>query len=156
MTPAAPERYRWRVLNPELVVRGAAVVIGVLFGVVGTGFMLAGLGVLGDGAGSFGATWISIVAGLGFIFGGLGAIVTYGIAGGARLEDDAALGIALRVRIVQFLLGLGVGISLATIVTFVALGPGRGSLAARVSCVALWVFVAVLAVSGLGRLRRRR
>src|SRR5438094_6283078 len=79
LTPTPRPRYRWRVLNPELVVRGAAIAIGLLFGAIGTMVILATLGVFGHGAVSVDARWIGIVAGLAFILGGLGAIVTYGI-----------------------------------------------------------------------------
>jgi len=156
LTRTPPARYRWRVVNPELLVRGAAIAIGLCFGAIGTTVMLATLGVFGDGGMSMEARFIGIVSGLAFIFGGLAAIVGYGIAGGAGFENDARMGIRLRVRIVQYLLGLAVAISLATIATWAALGAGGGRVSAGVACVALWLFVAVLAVTGARQLTRRR
>jgi hypothetical protein len=117
-------------VNPELLVRGAAIAIGLLFGVIGTLVMLTTLGVFGDGWVSQDTRWVGVVAGLTFVLGGLAVIVGYGIAGGAALEDDAQMGTSPGVRVVQYLLGLGVAISLATIATWAlfgssARGPGR-------------------------------
>ena len=77
--------------NAELIVRGVAIVIGLLFGATGTFILLAPLGDLGDGAVWMDGRWVGI-AGLAFILGGLGAIVSCGIAGGVALEDDKAFG----------------------------------------------------------------
>jgi hypothetical protein len=118
------------VVNPELLVRGAAIVIGLLFGAIGTFVVLAVLGVVGDGWISADTRWVGVLAGLTFILGGLAVIVGYGIAGGARLDDDATMGTPPGVRVVQYLLGLSIAIALATMATWAlfgssARGPGR-------------------------------
>ena len=143
-------------VNPELLVRGGAIVIGLLFGAIGTTAMLASLGVFGNASMSAGASWVGLVAGLTFIFGGLAVIVGYGIAGGAGLEDDAAVGTGRTVRVVQFLLSLGIAVSLAMIATWAAFASGGRGLASSAGSAALWLFVGVLAVTGSRRLRRRR
>ena len=141
-------------VNLELWVRGAAIVIGVLFGGLGTVAMLASLGVF-DGWMSAGPSWVGVVAGLAFVLGGLAIIVGYGMAGGAALEDDVAVGTGRRVRIVQYVLALGVAVSLAMIATWAALGS-RTHGASSAATAALWLFVIVLAVTGIRQLLRRR
>jgi hypothetical protein len=155
LTPPPPTRYRWPVVNPELLVRGAAIVIGMLFGALGTTAMLASLGVF-DGSMSRGPSWVGVVAGLAFVFGGLALIVGYGVAGGAALEDDVAMGTARRVRVIQYLLGLGVAVSLAMIATWAALGSNARGVSSGVASAALWLFVIVLAVTGVRQLMGRR
>jgi hypothetical protein len=156
LTPPPPARYRWPVVNPELLVRGAAIVIGLLFGAIGTTAMLASLGVFGDGRMSIETSWVGVVAGLAFVFGGLAVIVGYGVAGGTGLEDDVAMGTGRRVRVVQYLLALGVTVSLAMIATWAAFGSGAPRVASQIGSVALWLFVGVLAITGVRRLIRRR
>jgi len=141
------------VVNLELWVRGAAIVIGVLFGALGTVAMLASLGVFAGA--SMGPSWVGVVAGLAFVLGGLAIIVGYGMAGGAALEDDVAVGTGRRVRIVQYVLALGVAVSLAMIATWAALGS-RTHGASSAATAALWLFVIVLAVTGIRQLLRRR
>jgi hypothetical protein len=155
LTPTTPTRYRWPVVNLELWVRGAAIVIGVLFGAVGTAAMLASLGVFGGRSVDVGPSWVGVVGGLTFVLGGLAIIVGYGIAGGAALENDVAMGTGRRVRIIQYLLGLGVAVSLAMIATWAALGVGTRSTSGA-ACAALWLFVIVLAITGIRQLMRRR
>ena len=99
-------------------------------------------------------TWVGLAAGLVFTLGGLAVIVDYGIAGGSALDaPDVSLG----VRTLQYLLGLGIAVSMAMFVTWVAFGAAahRPSTAAAAGSVLLWLFVAVMGVIGLRRLRRR-
>jgi hypothetical protein len=160
LTRTAAARYRWRVVNPELLVRGAAIVIGLLFGAIGTIVVLTTLGVFGDARRVDGTPWVGLAAGLTFILGGLAVIVGYGVAGGAGLEDDVAMGTRLRVRVVQFLLGLGAAIALAMIATWAALSSSARGLSAGAAAAVLWLFVGALGIDGIRRLmragRRRR
>ena len=142
-------------VNLELWVRGAAIVIGVLFGALGTVAMLASLGVFADASMAIAPSWVGVVAGLAFVLGGLAIIVGYGIAGGAALEDDIALGTGRRVRVIQYLLALGVAVSLAMMATWATLGS-RTYGASSAASAALWLFVLVLAVTGIRQLLRRR
>jgi len=156
LTPTLPARYRWPVVNAELWVRGAAIVIGILFGALGTAAMLASLGVFSGESTTAAPSWVGVVAGLTFVFGGLAIIVGYGVAGGAALEDDVAMATGRRVRIIQYLLGLAVAVSLATIATWAALASGGRGVSSRAASAALWLFVIVLAIMGSRQLMRRR
>ena len=71
--------------NPEALVRGAAIVVGLLFGALGLFVTLMALGVFGGGWTS-GATptWVGLAVGLVFTLGGLAVIVDYGIAAAPR------------------------------------------------------------------------
>src|SRR5256885_15667658 len=72
--------------NPEALVRGAAIVVGLLFGGLGLFVTLMALGVFGGGwASGATPTWVGLAVGLVFTLGGLAGIVDYGIAGGSAL-----------------------------------------------------------------------
>lgn len=141
--------------NPEMLMRGAAIVVGLLFGALGLFVTLMALGVFGGGWAS-GATpaWVGLAVGLVFTLGGLAVIVGYGIAGGAALDvPDVPLG----VRALQYLLGLGIAVSMAMFMTWAAFGaPARkASTVAAVASLLLWLFVGVMGVVGFRRLLRR-
>src|SRR5204862_555531 len=78
----------------------------------------------------------------------------YRIAG--RPAPDAA-DVPVGVRALQYLLGLGIAVSMAMFVTWVAFGAAanKPSTAAAAGSVLLWLFVAVMGVIGLKRLLRR-
>jgi len=141
--------------NPETLVRGAAIVIGLLFGGLGLFVTMLALGLLGGGWASGAApTWVGLAVGLVFTLGGLAVIVDYGIAGGSALD---AAEVPVGVRTLQYLLGLGIAVSMAMCVTWVAFGAAARapSTAAAAGSVLLWLFVAVIGVVGLRRLLRR-
>jgi hypothetical protein len=141
--------------NPEALVRGAAIVVGLLFGALGLFVTLMALGVFGGGwASGATPTWVGLAVGLAFTLGGLAVIVDYGIAGGSALDAAEVPG---GVRTLQYLLGLGIAVSLAMFVTWVAFGTAARtpSTAAAAGSVLLWLFVAVMGVISLRRLLRR-
>ena len=141
--------------NPEALVRGAAIVVGLLFGALGLFVTLMALGVFGGGwASGATPTWVGLAVGLAFTLGGLAVIVDYGIAGGSALD---AAEVPVGVRTLQYLLGLGIAVSLAMFVTWAAFGAAARtpSTAAAVGSVLLWLFVAVMGVIGLRSLLRR-
>jgi hypothetical protein len=141
--------------NPEALVRGAAIVVGLLFGALGFFVTLMALGVFGGGwASGATPTWVGLAVGLVFILGGLAVIVDYGIAGGSALD---AAGVPLGVRTLQYLLGLGIAVSMAMFLTWVAFGATarEPSTAAAAGSVLMWFFVAVIGVIGVRRLLRR-
>src|SRR5438132_13952489 len=73
--------------NPEALVRGAAIVVGLLFGALGLFVTLMALGVFGGGwASGATPTWVGLAVGLVFTLRGLAVIVDYGIAGGSALD----------------------------------------------------------------------
>ncbi len=117
-------------------------------------------------------------AGLVFVLGGLALIVGYGLAAGAGPDGDMAPGTPFGVRVVQYLLGLGITVSLALVATWVAFGPGPrkfggsmslgpigtgtstgemvGRVAFGIGAGLVWLFAVVMGVVGIKRLRRAR
>src|SRR5438105_4685755 len=72
LTPPESARYRWRVGDRNQLSPGAAIVIGVFFGAMGTFVLLQALGTFGPARLSDGTPpWVGVVAGLLFLLGGL-------------------------------------------------------------------------------------
>jgi hypothetical protein len=151
---------------------GAAVVIGVFFGIIGTLVTLLALGTFGDGHLSDGTPpWVGIAVGVMFLLAGLAIIVGYGVAGGATDDGDLPPGTPRGVRLVQSALGLGITALLASIATWVAFGSGSrhfsgsgpfisgsvneilGRAVFGIAAVLMWVFMAVMIVVSVKRLR---
>lgn len=157
---------------------GGAIAIGLVFGAAGTFILLLGLGVITPAPSADDApAWVTVCAGLLFVQGGLALIVGYGIARGVGPDGDLAPGTPLAVRVVQWLLALGITASLGAIVTWVAFGPGTrhfsgsigigpiaiggrqagetfGRVMFGLGAVLMWVIFIVFAVGGFKRLRR--
>jgi hypothetical protein len=134
LTPAAAARYRWRVGDRNQLSPGAAIVIGVFFGAMGTFVVLLALGTFGPARLSDGTPpWVGVVGGLLFLLGGLAVIVGHGIAGGVGPDGDLPVGTPFVVRLVQYALGR----------TLFGIGA-----------VLTWVFMAVMLVVSVKRLRR--
>jgi hypothetical protein len=53
-------------------------------------------------------------------------IVGYAVAGGVGPDGDLPAGTPRRVRVTQYLLGLGIVSALGAVATWVAFGPGPG------------------------------
>src|SRR5207245_10853284 len=97
--------------NPEALVRGAAIVVGLLLGGLGLFVTLVALGVFGGGwASGATPTWAGLAVGLVFTLGGLAVIVDYGIAGAPALD---AAEVPVGVRTLQWLRGLVLAVSRA-------------------------------------------
>jgi hypothetical protein len=152
----------------------AAVVVGLGCALIGTFSVLLGLGVLGEPPLADGVpAWVGVLGGVVFVLGGAALIVGYVVAGGATADGDLPPGTPFSVRLVQYLLGLGIITSLASIASWVAFGPGprqfhgSGTFGAGAVNETLgravfglgagltWLFVIALGVVGLRRLGRR-
>ena len=103
---------------------GAAVAIGLECGAMGLFVILLSLGVFGQAPLEDTPSWAGICVGLVFVLGGLALINGYAVAGGAAPDGDLAPGTPFGVRLVQYLLGLGITTSMALIASWVAFGPG--------------------------------
>lgn len=153
----------------------AAIAMGVVFGAMGTLIMLmilGGMPMAGDTP-----RWVGLLVGFVFVLGGLAVIVGYAVAPRVAPDGDFVPGTPFGVRLVQYLLGLGIGVSLALVASWVAFGPGTrefggsmgvggvavgdrsgetsGRVAFGIGAVLMWLFTAALAVVGFKRLRRR-
>jgi hypothetical protein len=154
-------------LSPE-----GAVVIGLLCGLMGLFVVLLALGTFGEPRMSDGTpAWVGVLAGLSFVLAGLAVIVGYGVAGGVGPDGDLLPGAPFGVRLVQYLLGLGILASLASIASWVAFGSGSrhftgsglllsgavsemlGRVMFGLGAVLCWAFVAVMVVVSARRLR---
>ena len=152
---------------------GGAIVIGLLCGAMGTLVMLLALGA-GEGRMSDGTPpWVLVCGGLAFVLAGLAIIVGYGIAGGVTPDGDLLPGTPFAVRLVQYLLGLGIVAMLASIASWVAFGGGSrhftgsgpfisgavnealGRTAFGIGAALAWAFMALMIVVSVKRLRRR-
>src|SRR5262249_33162636 len=115
--------------------------------------------------------WVAMAAGVMFVLAGLAIIVGYGVAGGVTDDGDLPPGTPRAVRLVQTALGLGITALLASIATWVAFGSGSrhfsgsgpfisgsmnemlGRAAFGVGAILMWVFMAVMIVVSVKRLR---
>jgi len=174
LTPTTPARYRWRVANRNQLSPGGAIVMGVFFGAMGTFIVLLALGTFGDPHLSDGTPpWVGVAAGLAFLLGGLAVIVGYGVAGGIAPDGDLPAATPFFVRLVQYVLGLGITAMLASIASWVAFGSGSrhfsgsglfvggavnealGRAVFGIGALLTWAITAVMLVVSVNRLRRR-
>jgi hypothetical protein len=152
----------------------AAGVLGLGCSLLGAVIVLLGLGVFGEPPLADGVpAWIGVLGGVVFVLGGAALIVGYVVAGGATADGDLPPGTPFGVRLVQYLLGLGIITSLACIASWVAFGPGPrqfsgagtfgggavsetlGRAVFGLGAGLTWLFVITLGVVGLRRLGRR-
>lgn len=153
-----------------------AVALGLILIAAGLALVLLAVGlVLGPGASDAAPRWVVAGAGLMLALGGAAMIVGYAVAGGVGLDGDLPPGTPWRVRLIQYLLGLGIIAWLAAIATWIAFGPGPraftvtlpfigrgpgdetvGRAVFGAGAVLLWVLLAVFVVVSGQRLRRDR
>lgn len=151
---------------------GGAVVVGLFCAGIGVLVILAVLGVFGPAPLTRGTPlWVGVLAGLMFVQAGLAVIVGYAVAGGADRDGDLPPGTPFRVRLTQYLLGLGITVSLALIATWIALGAGgrdcqvTGLISAEadetvcrvvfgIGALLTWAFAVVVSVISCKRLQR--
>src|SRR5215471_12547791 len=152
----------------------AAVVIGLLVALMG--FLVIGLAlhVVPTANPQNTPEWVGFAAGLAFVLAGAALVVGYAVAGGAAPDGDLPPGTPFGVRLLQYLLGLGIVGLLTAIGAWVAFGPGRrefsitglpvlgpragevmGRVAFGVGTVLTAVVFVLLAVVSGRRLRRR-
>lgn len=146
--------------------------MGLFCGAIGALIILVAVGVIPGSARDDAPRWVLIATGLVFVFGGAAIVVGYGVAGGMAPDGDLAPGTPFGVRLVQYLLGLGITVSLALVASWIAFGPGPrhftgiGFFASRevdemvgrvvfgVGAGLVWLFVVALSVVSFKRLRR--
>jgi hypothetical protein len=151
-----------------------AVVVGLLCGLMGLFVVLLALGTFGEPPMSDGTPqWVGVLTGLLFVLAGLAVIVGSGVAGGVGPDGDVLPGTPFAVRLVQYLLGLGILATLATIASWIAFGSGSrhftgsgpllsgavsemlGRVIFGLGAVFCWAFMAVMIVVSARRLRGR-
>ena len=153
----------------------AAVVIGLLVALMGFLAIGMALHIVPTDNPENTPRWVGFAAGLAFALAGAALIVGYALAGGAAPNGDLPPGTPVGVRLLQYLLGLGIVGLLTAIGAWVAFGPGRrqfsitglpvlgprageavGRAALGVGAVLSAVFFVLLAVVSARRFRRRR
>lgn len=103
----------------------AAVILGLITTATGVALVLLAAGLVPAGEASRAAPrWVVAAAGLMFALCGAAMIVGYAVAGGVGPDGDLPPGTSRRVRLIQYLLGLGIVGCLAAIATWIAFGPG--------------------------------
>jgi hypothetical protein len=152
----------------------AAVVLGLITTATGVALVLLAAGLVPD-ASRAAPRWVVAAAGLMFALCGVAMIVGYAVAGAVGPDGDLPPGTSRRVRLIQYLLGLGIVGCMAAIATWIAFGPGPraftvtlpfigrgpgdetvGRAVFGAGAVLLWVFLAVFVVVSGQRLRRDR
>jgi len=118
--------------------------------------------------------WVAACAGLMFALCGGAVIMGYAVAGGVGPDGDLPAGTPRRIRLTQYVLGLGIISSLAAIATWIAFGPGPraftvtllfvgrgpgdetvGRAVFGAGAVLMWVFWVVFLAVSVQRLRRK-
>jgi hypothetical protein len=103
----------------------SAVLFGLLFMAAGVPPILAALGMLPVPLTRGTPAWVGVCAGLLFILGGAAIINGYAIAGGAGPDGDLPPGTSFGVRLVQYVLGLGICGLFTVIAGWIAFGKGE-------------------------------
>ena len=153
----------------------AAVALGLILIAAGLALVLLAVGLVpGAGASDAAPRWVVAGAGLMFALCGAAMIVGYAVAGGVGLDGDLPPGTPRRVRLIQYLLGLGIIACLAAIATGIAFGPGPRAFTVTLpslgrgpgdetvgravfgfGAVLMWVFLVAFLVVSVQRLRRK-
>jgi hypothetical protein len=160
--------------EPRQIPALGGLVLGVACSLMGAFMVLLALGHFGRPLLAEGTPpWVGVLGGVVFLLGGLALIVGFVVAGGTPGSSDLPPGTPFGVRLVQYLLGLGITTSLALIASWVAFGPGPrrfqgtgtfggfvvgetfGRAVFGFGAVLVWLFVALLSVIGLRRLGRK-
>jgi hypothetical protein len=103
----------------------AAVALGLVIIGAGLFLVLFAVGLVPGAEASLEAPrWVAACAGLMFALCGGAAIMGYAVAGGVGPDGDLPAGTPRRIRLTQYVLGLGIISSLAAIATWIAFGPG--------------------------------
>jgi len=152
------------------------VALGLVFITAGLFILLFAVGVVPGAEQSLEAPrWVGVCAGLVFALCGVALIIGFAVAGGAAPDGDLPAGTPFGLRLTQYLIGLAISGSMAAIFSWVAFGPGprhfsvtvsfagrsaasetMGRIAFGIGATLMYVFVAVLGVVGLRRLRNRK
>jgi hypothetical protein len=101
--------------------------MGLLFVAAGTAIVLAGMGIIPVKAADDvrDSPWVIVCTGLMFVFGGAALVVGWAVAGGTGPNGDLRPDTPFSVRVVQYLLGLGIAGMMTAVCTWIAVGPGQ-------------------------------
>ena len=102
----------------------AAIIVGVLCTACGIVPILGGLGLIPIQLTEGTPAWVAVCAGLAFVLAGAALIVGYAVAGSVGPDGDLPPGTPFGVRLVQYVLGLGISGLLTAIAGWVAFGSG--------------------------------
>jgi len=153
----------------------AAVALGLVIIGAGLFLVLFAVGLVPGAEASLEAPrWVAACAGLMFALCGGAVIMGYAVAGGVGPDGDLPAGTPRRIRLTQYVLGLGIISSLAAIATWIAFGPGPraftvtllfvgrgpgdetvGRAVFGAGAVLMWVFWVVFLAVSVQRLRRK-
>ena len=102
-----------------------AVMIGVLFVAAGVVPILGGLGLIDIHPANGTPGWMAVCAGAVFVLAGAAVINGYAIGGGATADGDLPANTPFGVRLVQYVLGLGMVGLMTALSGWIAFGPGE-------------------------------
>jgi hypothetical protein len=102
----------------------AAIIVGVLCGACGIVPILGGLGLIPIQLTEGTPAWLAVCAGLAFVMAGAAVMVGYALAGGTGPDGDLPPGTPFIVRLVQYVLGLGITGLMTAMAAWVAFGSG--------------------------------
>jgi hypothetical protein len=150
-----------------------ATAIALLFGVVGIVVIVAALRTVGRPDGD--PRWLAVAAGVIFVLAGAAVYIGFAVAGGATPDGDLPPDTPFVLRVIQYLLGLGIAGLMTAIFGWIAFGPGTrsfritglgllgladgeraGRIAFGVGTVVMGLFLILLATIGARRLLRAR
>ncbi len=112
-----------------------AVIFGLLFIGAGLAIVLAALGIspVRPAPDVKDSAWVIVCAGLVFVFGGAAVIVGFAVAGGTGPDGDLPPGTPFAIRLVQYLLGVGIVGMLTAICTWISIGRGHRQFSTSIS-----------------------
>ena len=154
--------------------RWEVITVGAICAAFGVYFVLASLGFAPLSGKVYAPMWILLLAGLCFLFGGLAVLIPAAVTGEVRADGELPAGTPAWLRILQYIFGLAILVSLASIGTWIAFGPGDRSFSSTTSfitssggsempgrvvfgfgAIITWLAMIAIGISGWRRLNRR-
>jgi hypothetical protein len=146
----------------------AAIFLGLMAVAIGLLAILLSLGLLGSAPSSKPPenSWLGVVFGIAFLFAGISAIIQAVAARGYPTTAELPASSPAWLRLLHTLLGFGIIISLGTIFTWIAIGPGKreftgsgaifgetaGRIAFGIGAMLFWIALGVFIFTKLRRL----
>ena len=156
------------------LLRWEAIAVGTICAASGAYFVLASLGFVPLSGKVYAPMWVLLLAGLCFLLGGLAVLIPAAVTGEVRPDGELPAGAPAWLRLLQYLLGLMILGSLASIGTWIAVGPGDRSFSSTISSITTssgsempgrvvfgfgaimtWLAMIAIGISGWRRLIRR-
>jgi hypothetical protein len=107
--------------------RRETIVIGAIVTAVGLYFVLGSLGIVPLQGKAHAPMWIVTLAGLCFLLGGLAVLIPAAVTGEVRSDGELPGGAPQWLRVAQYVFGIAIFASLASIGTWIAFGAGTRS-----------------------------